>query len=310
MKNIKYKIVFWGYPLHTDTLSYVWSSMKKAFEYLGYECYWFDDKTNPKDFNYRDCIFITEGKACNNIPLLKDNIYIVHYLHEPERFLGKVSRLIDMRYMIDHHFGDPLYTWRFDKINSIQLDEGIYYDLDKSLYEKIYIAWATNILPHEINFDARFIERKPIFNFIGSISPSSQAGQQDEIQEFMNECNKNNIVCHHYNPWTNPQTEENLIKLTQESIISPDFRGPKHLEIGLMPCRLFKNISYGQLGLTNSKKVHEYLEETTIFSQSPSELFYLGMKNKTNYDLIKKQMQLVKAKHTYINRIQGLIKIL
>ncbi len=310
MKNTKYKIIFWGYPHHTDTLSYVWYAMKRAFEHLGYECYWFDDKKVPSDFNYQNCVFITEGKACNHMPLLKNNTYIVHYLHQPERFIGNVGRLIDMRYMVDRHFGDPLYTWSFDKNNCIKLNDGIYYDNDTVSYEKIYIAWATNLLPHEINYDNRFLERKPVFNFIGSISPSYQWGQEDQIQEFMNECRKNNIVCNHYNPWIDPQTEENVIKLTQESVIAPDFRGPKHLEIGLIPCRLFKNISYGQLGLTNSQRAHEYLDEITIFSNSPSNLFYLGMDNKTNYDLIKKQMELVKTKHTYINRVHGLIKIL
>jgi len=310
MKNIKYKIVFWGYPLHTDTLSYVWHAMKRAFEHLGYECYWFHDKEYPEKFNYMDCIFISEGKACNLMPILSDNVYIIHYLHQPERFLGKVKRLIDMRYMVDHHFGDPQYTWTFNKQECYKVDEGVYCDKNNFPYEKLYIAWATNLLPHEINYDDRFKQRKQHINFIGSISPSSQWGQEDQIQEFFSECYKNNINCVHYNPWTNPQTEEALIQLTQESYIAPDFRGPKHLEIGLMPCRLFKNISYGQLGLTNSFRAYEYLEGLPLFSNSPKEIFYLGVKNKDNYELIKKQMELVKAKHTYINRVLGILEIL
>ena len=306
----KQKIIFWGYPLHTDTLSYVWNAMKRAFEHLEHECYWFDDKNYPKYFDYTDCVFIGEGKACNNMPLLMNNTYIIHYLHQPERFLNSVGRLIDMRYMVDRHFGDPQYTWSFDRNNCTKLEEGIYYDNDKTLYEKIYICWATNLLPYEIDFNNRFIERKRVFNFIGSISPSTQWGQQDQIQEFIQECAKNNINFCHYNPWSNPQTEDSLIKLTQESFLAPDFRGPKHLEIGLMPCRLFKNISYGQLGLTNSEKAYEYLEGLPIFSSSPKELFYLGLNSQKNYELIEKQMKLIKEKHTYINRVKGLIKLL
>lgn len=305
---IKKKIIFWGYSLHSDTLGYVWRAMKNSFDHLGYETFWFTDDNYISGFDYSNCVFITEGKACNSMPFLKDCTYIVHYCHQPERFLGNVGRLIDMRYLVDK-LEDPTYSYVFDENKCEKLESGLYYE-NSEPYEKIYISWATNLLPHEINLEDRFIKRKPIFNFVGSIGPSSQYGQADEIDAFIKECRKNNIEYKHYNPWSNPQTDERVIELVKESYLAPDFRGPKHKDIGVKPCRLFKNISYGQIGLTNSKKAHEFLEETTIYNESPQKLFYDGVNNKEDYDLIKKQMQLVKEKHTYINRVKGIIKIL
>ena len=55
------KIVLWGYPLHTDTYSYIYEAFKKAFEYQGYEVFWFTDEDHPEDFDYEDCLFFCEG---------------------------------------------------------------------------------------------------------------------------------------------------------------------------------------------------------------------------------------------------------
>ena len=54
------KCVLWGYPLHTDTYSYVHEGFKKALERSGHKVYWFHDKDYPEDFDYDDCVFFTE----------------------------------------------------------------------------------------------------------------------------------------------------------------------------------------------------------------------------------------------------------
>ena len=55
------KIILWGYPLHTDTYSYIYEAFKKAFEHQGYEVYWFTDESHPHDFDYDNCLFFCEG---------------------------------------------------------------------------------------------------------------------------------------------------------------------------------------------------------------------------------------------------------
>jgi hypothetical protein len=77
-----------------------------------------------------------------------------------------------------------------------------------------------------------------------------------------------------------------------------------------LTCRVFKNISYGHLGLTNSKAIYEELEGNCVYNENTEELFYDGMKNRKNYKLISDGMKFVKENHTYINRINSLISIL
>ena len=43
------KCVLWGYPLHTDTYSYVHEGFKKALERSGHKVYWFHDKEYPDE---------------------------------------------------------------------------------------------------------------------------------------------------------------------------------------------------------------------------------------------------------------------
>ena len=77
-----------------------------------------------------------------------------------------------------------------------------------------------------------------------------------------------------------------------------------------MTCRVFKNISYGHLGLTNSEEMYKELEGNCIFNPDTKQLFYDGMKNKNNNNLILNAMKLVKENHTYINRINSLLSLL
>ncbi len=64
------KIIIWGYPLHSHTHSYIHSAIFDALKYLKYEVYWFDDNNYPKNFNWDNSVFITEGYA-DKIMLIK-----------------------------------------------------------------------------------------------------------------------------------------------------------------------------------------------------------------------------------------------
>ena len=94
----------------------------------------------------------------------------------------------------------------------------------------------------------------------------------------------------------------------QKSYLSPDIRHQHHIDVGYIPCRVFKNISYGNLGMTNSKAVFDFFDQDIAYHEDPYELFYVGQRLRTNYDKLKKMIRLVKSNHTYVNRIQSLLK--
>ena len=96
---------------------------------------------------------------------------------------------------------------------------------------------------------------------------------------------------------------------TRRSMLGVDIRGKWHVETRVVTCRVFKNISYGHLGMTNSEQIYEEMDGNMVYNSDCAQLFHDGMKNKDNYDLIRKGMQYVKENHTYINRAQSLLAI-
>ena len=326
------KVIIWGFPLHTHTHSYIHGGWFKAFKSLGYETYWFHDKDYPQNFDYTNSLFITEGYADNNIPIVESSIYFVHICRNPEKYLNKVKRLIEIRYLVDH-IKDVNYNYVLDKNKCHKISEATYYEkLEDNggiarfhnnptpmQYECIYTCWATDLLPDEIKEENINLPRDNCIYWCGSYS----AGNNPELRKFVEESEKNGISVKFNNPWHRPLSYDHVQELTMKSKLSPDIRcsgdpnkirqgetGTCHKTIGYIPCRILKAISYGHLGITNSKRVYELLEKKVIYNDDESKLFYEGIKECENYELIKEQMKIVKEKHTYVNRINDLLQVL
>jgi hypothetical protein len=325
------KIIIWGYPLHSHTHSYIHGAWYKTFKSLGYETYWFDDTSYPKDFDYSDCLFITEGYADKNIPLNSSSTYFVHICINPKKYLDVGCRLIDIRFNVSE-INDCNYSIVTDKSKLNKIDDCSFYEktandsvladkFKKGIegYEALYLSWATDLLPEEFNYDDMLMERENKIYWFGTIGLSNNK----EIKNFIKGLNKHNIEFYHNDPWSNPIEYDKVKHYVQKSIISPDIRGSANRElingkintganhklIGYIPCRIFKSISYGHLGVTNSKVVNELFQNDIIYSDNEEEMVDLALKNIKNYDLIKFQMNFVKNNHTYINRINSLLKV-
>lgn len=335
---LKYKkVIVWGFPLHTHTHSYIHAMWVKVFSTVfNMETHWFHDKEFPSEFDYNNSIFITEGYADNNIPIVESSVYFVHNAIHPEKYLNKHARLIEIRFNVNEIH---------DVNNDFKLDDGTHNLIDLSPhakyekltsnkdihvskrgneikemnYECIYLYWGTDLLPHEFNYDDINIEKDNAIYYIGSPVRSYN------YHEFAKICIEHNIQWITSNPWNVPLTFEANKQYMQKSIISPDFRpigspedtrifgvknGKNHLEIGYLPCRVLKTISYGQLGITDSKYVKEILGEHIVYEENMHDLFNVVMKERTNTERIKKAMDYVKDNHTYINRAIELIRAL
>jgi hypothetical protein len=131
--------------------------------HTGYNTHWFHDDNFPKDFDYNNCLFITEGYADNKIPIISTSIYFVHISKNPEKYIGNVRRFIEIRYLVDH-IKDCNYNYILDKSKCKKISDCTYYEKlydnsgiakyhnnsIKMNYECIYTCWATDLLPDEI----------------------------------------------------------------------------------------------------------------------------------------------------------------
>jgi hypothetical protein len=98
--------------------------------------------------------------------------------------------------------------------------------------------------------------------------------------------------------------------LIQQSRLAPSLSNALHLEMGYTPCRLWKNISYGKMGLTNNGASQEAFNNKLICSRNLEELYLKGLdfdRRPDKNDIIKDLMREVRDKHTYINRAKGIL---
>jgi hypothetical protein len=331
------KVIIWGFPLHTHTHSYIHGGWVKAFKHLGYETHWFHDGGAPSvnDFDYGNALFITEGYADGKIPIINSSIYFVHICINPEKYLGKVKRLIEIRYLVDY-IKDCNYDYILDKSKCTKISNATYYQkLEdngglrkyhdapiKMDYECIYTCWATDLLPDEIkeeNIDKVAAMREKCIYWCGSYDRNNNP----ELRKFLEASKNNGIEIKFNNPWQNPLPYEQVQQLTMKSFMSPDIRcsgdpnkvsigesGTCHKQIGYIPCRVLKAISYGLLGITNSRHVWELLDGKVIYNNDEHQLFYDALKEVDNKELVREQMKIVKEQHTYINRVNDLFFIL
>ena len=325
------RVIIWGYKLYSHTHSYIHAGYYQAFKNLGYDVHWLDSNDNFDPQLFDDALIFTEQWAVMNnpnMPLSNNSTYAVHYLGNKENqvegnpgpsiYFGRVGRLIDVRCNVDKWI-DKNYDYSLDRSKVEKIGSGSYYEKGSD-YDIFYTLWATDLFPEQINFDDMYIPKENYVFFAGTIG-GGRGGPKDcspappeydnliYLNPFIQACEELGIEFRYNCPWISPQTFEEQKVIIQKSYLAPDFRHRAFKERGYIPCRTFKNISYGQLGITNSKPVYEFFDGNITYNEDTYQLFFDAEKQRENYDMIRSQMLFVKENHTYINRVNELIEI-
>ena len=194
-----------------------------------------------------------------------------------------------------------------------KVSDKIYNNYEENGYRVIVTPWATDLLPHEIDENIKNLESfnvKNISNFIGmplehnSILKNSLEKYNIEYKNYGGTFDKNSD--------RNKSLEENM-KLIQESIIAPALQTQLQIDNHYIPCRIFKNISYGKMGITNSETVYNLFDKNIIYSDSIDNLVTESLEFNKKEDkniIIKELMIKVRDNHTYINRINFIFEII
>ena len=289
------KVIIWGHPLHSHTHSYIHEAFYRAFNYLGYEAHWVSSIDEIKSIDLVGALFITEGQVDQEIPKRHDCYYILHNCNpDSYRELFKNNRCILLQVYTDDCL--PYVTEKIDN-----------YIYSISQEKMIFMPWATDLLPYEIDAikESHMAAYKgSIINWVGTIG-GGRFGNNVEIDGFKKACEENAIV---FNQRANVSTQEG-IALIKESYMAPAIQGPYQCEKGYIPCRIFKNISYGQWGITNNKVVYDLFEGKVVYNPDTYQLFYDAKEYIDNASITElyELMDCVRDKHTYINRIETLL---
>jgi hypothetical protein len=293
--NIK-RFVAWGHKLHTHTHSYIHNAFIRAFQHLGYPTLWLDKEDDISEIDFEGSLFLTEGQVSQNMPALASCYYILHNggLHDPLKVVPQ-SHILVLQVFTKDKVHDP---------TLIYLEPCIYYG-----YRSIFMPWATDLLPHEIDENIQQLDTivpasPPELNFVGM-----HTRIWEDVAYY---CKNNGILYKQIGGFSHNNVDLNdNIKYIKQSIVAPSIQTDWQVQNGYIPCRIFKNISYGKMGMTNSDFVYHLFNDTILYDKDAIQLIKLGLQFESQSSEYKKEkiiplMKYVRDHHTYINRIQSI----
>lgn len=288
------KFVVWGFKNTYNTFQHIHEAFYRAlkFKFPDRQVLWLDQHDCILGIDFSNTFFISMNHAISSMPRREDCFYAVHNIESKaaEYLVG----LPLLNYGVYVNGMGEMSGWN-------ELDSDTFFHRQEwTAYSTVAFRWGTNLLPHEIkaNKPNRVFQcDSDVAYFVGTaIAP---------LRPFERACIANGIsfrVAHHVS------IEEN-VRLIQKSYMAPAINIPWQSEVGYIPCRIFKNISYGQMGITNNKAVYDFFKGRVIYNADPYNLFYDARDQLLSVSLkvLHELMDEIAEKHTYLNKIDALL---
>lgn len=323
------QFVIWGYKLHSHTHSYIHNAFYHAFQYHGFPVLWLDETDDISRIDFSRTLFLTEHNVNKQIPCRTDCLYLTHYVDVGD-YPGVPKENIIVLKMSQRDFTEEDKDWGKGVVYEELREKRGYgepweYHAQVDGYHCWYTYWATDIFPQQIDENIRKLEN-------GELAAQRTrdihfVGHMEEVWVYFRMlCVGNGIPFHHHGASfskdspRNRTTEENM-ELIQRSWMAPALQSDHQVKHRYIPCRFFKNISYGKMGMTNNPAMMElfanYLkegEEGALFDRDILGLMNQGLHyeqcaadgGEREKARLKRLMEIVRDHHTFLNRLNTL----
>lgn len=249
------KIVIWGLRSRSgDSFRYIMDHYSATLKKLEIPSVWVDDNKGNHRLVDKGDLVIAANVAGKNIPLKSGVNYCLHNFDkvvyqnlDSKRILILQAYTDDARHR-DVKFWDPVTC--FDKKSRV-----------------LYQPWGTNLLPWEF-MEPVFHKNSPFVFWVGSVWDNEQhQGNLEVINDLKKAISKYKLK------FVQTRVPDILaVKLMRASRIAPAVGGLWQAKVNYLPCRMFKNISYGQLGITNIRRFKDLLGSSFVKGESIEEL--------------------------------------
>jgi hypothetical protein len=298
------KFCIWGFKNKYHTYGHVHEAYLRALRHMGRQAIWVDAKDDVSNVDFSNTFFMSVNDVMASpiemakIPLRTDCFYAMH-----NNLQGNRSSFDGLDWMAYGNYlrKNPRYPGQ-----EIIAPDTVFYPESKT----VDFFFATDMLPHEIekNKPSRvFNSGSRVVNWVAS----SWQGARNEIEEFRRACEAYGIRV----DWWGHERKgvvsiEDHVRLIQESYIAPALVSPEQYTMGYIPCRIMKNISYGQYGVCNSEHINEVFDGRLICNRDSFQLFFDAKERLPEIKLseIHSLMDYVAENHTYLNRVDALLK--
>jgi hypothetical protein len=290
--------VIWGAKRPYNTFGHIHAAFLRALQYLGKDAVWLEYDDDISSENFENTLFLGMNCAVQGLPKREDSVYVIHNIHGDKNY-GYFSGLRLLGTGV--HITPNVYS------KNVQvLGKDIYFEPDS---RSLQMRWGTDLLPYEIaaNKPTRvFNDDSNCVNYIGTVDFQKQPG----MDGFSKACRENGIDFRTYGGFNGgPHVSiEEHVRLVKASYMAPAFQGADQVRTGYVSCRLFKNISAGQFGVTHSPFANDLFGGKLICNEDTYRLFYdakerlQSMPLKELHDL----MDTVARDHTYLNKVRAI----
>ena len=301
-KKIK-QLVVWGLKDSTHTHRYIHSSIFKMFNYLNdtykLKCkvVWLEDISENNKLLNSNCLIFTSPHYLTDLNFKpKASYYLILHMDKLNVKNKKITKYNNFLKIIKYR---ELRFKRKDINGDKYLND---YTIYNSKNKMVTMPWATDLTKKEVEENIKNLKTLKKNNkdiiFVGTVWKVNNK-IMDDFKKIVKTTDYNLKIVN------NISDKENQ-RLVKTSFWAPVIQGELHLN-SYIPCRIFKNISYGAVPITNNPAILKILKKNVFYIKNLNELF---KKRKYTLNQQKKIMNEVKDYHTYESRLNTLINYL
>lgn len=291
-----HRVIIWGFMSPTgDSFRHINRHFSRALGVLGKENLWLDDHpANRGVLAAGDLVFAVDiaSKHLGNPVAGVD--YVLH------------------NFAPQHPIWDGIEEGRFLRLQVYTSDADRYgvewaparrYDREGRI---LFQPWGTDLLAEEFH--------EPIFNshsrevpFIGSVWDDGGLGNVHAISDLKSILFAHRLTFRHY---VHVSDEENVVAV-RAARIAPAVAGAWQVEQDYLPCRVFKNVSYGALAITNVPKFRELFADCFSGRGNIAQIVteVLSLSEVEYLDLVRAQQDIV-CNYTYRESLGAIARAL
>ncbi len=296
------KIVIWGLRKRWHTHRFIHAGFYHTLKKLDIPVVWVEDeKKNASIIETGDLVISSEvyGRMVPKKETRAD--YALPIKNGVSYALHNYQKMFTERIPAEAHLNFFVYEKTAEQYEKIS--DAVFFDrAQRSLYQ----PWGTPLLPEEF--------KKPIFSnvsrvfWVGSIwNNELNQGNLYEIEKLTQALKRREMQFIHTRfipDWLH-------VLLIRHSRLAPAIAGRYQVDIGYLPCRMFKNVSYGQLGFSNVQKFNDLFRDCAIYEPDIDRMVdrVVSLSGPEYREIVSRQQEVCK-RYTYVQYLRNIIRFL
>lgn len=289
------KVVIWGLRRSVDSFRYIHQHFFQTLRKLEANVVWCDDTAANREIVASGDLVFAVNVACAHLPVVDGAFYVLH----------NTDDALNAKIPADHRIRLQVYTTATKRDLRAQKWMSATYFIPE--VRMLVQPWGTNLMPSEFYRPLPGRVRKHTLSFwVGAVWQNALGqGNIEQIAQFKRALRRHHRRFAHLRfvpNWLNAEA-------IRWSCLAPAIAGSWQAENHYLPCRMFKNISYGHLGLSNVMGFDDVLGDSACLGGDFDALIDFGMSlgDAEFSERIAAQQEWVRE-HTYVNKLANILR--